>query len=110
MRAIIHFSAFEQTGEDEFIVKELAIVNPDVNTVQSWMFKAPFDISQLPLTLQFDNEYLAMHIFGVTGPMVMSHTRIFSAYLPTIQSIFLYSTPMDTGDNNSCNVCWDEVL
>lgn len=65
MRAIIHFSAFEQTGEDEFIVKELAIVNPDVNTVQSWMFKAPFDISQLPLTLQFDNEYLAMHIFGV---------------------------------------------
>lgn len=65
MRAIIHLSAFDQTGDDEFIVKDLAIVYLEVNTIQSWIFQVPFNISELPLTLQLDTDYLATHIYRV---------------------------------------------
>jgi len=35
MRAIIHFSYFHQTGDEDYIVKEVAIVNPDANTMEN---------------------------------------------------------------------------
>ena len=65
MRAIIHFLAFDQAGDDDLIVKELAVVNPDVNTAHTWIFKQPFSSEDLPLTLQLDNEYLSTNIYGL---------------------------------------------
>jgi len=43
MRAIIHFSAFNQTSAEDYIVKEVAIVNPDASTMQNWGFQAPYN-------------------------------------------------------------------
>lgn len=65
MRAIIHFSAFDQAADDDLIIKEVAVVNPDLDTLQSWILQPPFDFSDLPLTLQLDNDYLSTHIFGL---------------------------------------------
>ena len=94
MRAIIHFSAFDQTGQDDFIVKELAIVNPDSRTLQSWIFKPPFDISELPLTIQLDNDYLSSHIFGLEwseGDVAYNDMqRVLVAYTKNIDVLFTH--------------------
>ena len=65
MRAIVHFSAFDFDEENNFIVKELAIVNPDFNSFQSWIFKPPFPISQISQSLRYANDYLSQHVFGL---------------------------------------------
>jgi len=33
--------------------------------MQNWAFQAPFDPSELPLTIQSDNDYLFTHVFGI---------------------------------------------
>lgn len=66
MRTVIHFSAFECNEENNFIVKELAIVNPDANSFQTWLFKPPFPMSKITIpSLRFANEYLSQHVFGL---------------------------------------------
>lgn len=66
MRGIIQFSAFDQGEEEEgLVVKELAIVNVDLSSCQSWIFKNPFPITEMSLGLRFSNEYLSRHVFGL---------------------------------------------
>jgi len=64
MRAMIHFSAFDQTGDEDYM-KEVAIINPDANTMQNWVSQAPFDPGELPITIQLDNDILSTHVFGI---------------------------------------------
>jgi len=94
MRAIIHFSAFDQTGDEDYIVKEVAIVSPDANTMQNWVFQAPFDPSELPLTIQLDNDYLATHVFGIDwsdGDVSYSELqRILVKYTKCIDTLYTH--------------------
>lgn len=64
MRTVIHFSGF--TGDnDSIILKELAIINPDIDSSQSWIFKPPFPISQLGKSARSNNDYLSEHVMGL---------------------------------------------
>ena len=67
MRQVIQFSAFDQGDGDsqDLVVKEVAIVNPDTDTSQSWLFKAPFPFADLALALKYTNEYISKHSIGL---------------------------------------------
>jgi hypothetical protein len=68
MKTIVHFSAFDHTNdheEDDFIVKELAIVNTDLEGSQTWIFKPPFPFHQLSSGPRYTNEYLSKNTFGL---------------------------------------------
>ena len=66
-RSIIQFTAFDQGDEDtpDLVLKELAIVDPDQNTSQSWIFKAAFPFTDLPIPLKYTNEYITKHSIGL---------------------------------------------
>jgi len=53
MRTVVHFSAFDDIEENNFIVKELAIVHVDSNSFQSWIFKPPFPVSKIIPSLRY---------------------------------------------------------
>lgn len=66
-RSIVQFTAFDQgDGEtQDLVVKELAIVDPDQNTSQSWIFKPPFPFTELPIALKYTNDYISTHTIGL---------------------------------------------
>lgn len=71
MKVVVHFSAFEQdtnidSGDNNsLVVKELAIVNIDLDCSQSWLFKPPFPYSELSTSYKHNNDYLSLHEYGV---------------------------------------------
>jgi hypothetical protein len=64
MRSVIHFSGF--TGDnDTIIVKELAIIDPDLDCSQTWILKPPFPITNLCKATRFNNINLSEYVIGL---------------------------------------------
>ena len=65
--SIIQFTAFDQGDGDtqDLVIKELALVDPDQNTAQSWIFRPPFAFTDLPTALKYTNEYITKHNIGL---------------------------------------------
>ena len=67
MRTLLHFSAFEHGDGDQqdLVLKELALVNLELETSQSWIFLPPYPFEELTLALKFGNEYISRHSYGL---------------------------------------------
>ena len=70
MGVLVHFSALTRGENDEdeherLVLKELVIINPDLDCSQSWIFKPPFPYSQLTTALRLHNDYLSQHLYGL---------------------------------------------
>lgn len=65
MRIVVYFSAFDYNEENNYIVKELAIVHIDTNTFQSWILFKSFPSLKLIPSLRYANDYLSQHVLGL---------------------------------------------
>ena len=81
-------------NDGNIVTKELAIANPDTNSIQSWIFEAPFPWSQLSTSIQSTNVWYSTRMHGLDwnyGEISYSHLKtLLVSYVHASSIIYAY--------------------